>query len=462
MSPPEPDKLDRTVAPQSAAELGVEYASSAGLSTGEAQHADAHADVVPIHPGLDRPLNICITGYRSAPFGGGQGIYIKYLSKALVDAGHNVDVISGQPYPHLDPRVRLIKMPGLDLFANGLGSLRPRHLKSLTNIIEWTSKLTGGFAEPYCFSRRLAKYLDTHGHRYDIVHDNQCLGWGMLALQQRGTSLLTTIHHPVTSDLAIALQAARHWWEKILIHRWHFFLRMQKKVASQLEHVVTVSHRSRADIADAFDLDSRKIHLVYNGIDTDEFRPMPEVAKRRFQIMATASADQPLKGLRYLLLAVARLAKKYPQIHLLLVSKPKPGGPTEKLIRRLKLAGHVTFVSGISTEEMVEHYAQSEIAVVPSVYEGFGLPAGEAMACGVPVVSTDGGALAEVVGDAGIVVPTKEAGALADSIEKLLLDEKLRQEYAEAGRDRIEKHFCWRLAAQQMTALYCGVMDADG
>ena len=408
-----------------------------------------------------KPLRICITGYRSAPFGGGQGIYIKYLSKALVEAGHQVDVISGQPYPQLDSRVRLIKMPSLDLFNHGLLSLRPKHLRSLTNIIEWTSKLTGGFAEPYCFSRRLAKYLQQHGDRYDIVHDNQCLGWDMLKLQERGTKLITTIHHPITSDLDIALNASNKWWERILIRRWHAFLGMQKRVAAQLNHVVTVSQKSKTDIATAFNIAEDSIRLVYNGIDTAEFRPLTDRVKKRWQIMATASADQPLKGLRFLLLALASLRQSYPEIELLLVGKPKPGGDTEKLIAKLGIGDRIRFVHGISTEELVQHYAESSIAVVPSVYEGFGLPAGEAMACGVPVVSTNGGALPEVVGDAGIVVPVKDELALAKGIEKLLLDDDLRESLGRQGRQRIEQQFSWRLAASEFTALYATIIDGD-
>ena len=410
---------------------------------------------------VSRPLRICITGYRSAPFGGGQGIYIKYLSKALVDAGHQVDVISGQPYPEVDPRVRLIKMPGLDLFTNGLASLRPRHLTSLTNIIEWTSKLTGGFAEPYCFSRRVYKYLMQNGRDYDIVHDNQCLGWGMLKLQQKGFHLLTTIHHPITRDLTIALNASNKWWERILIRRWHAFLSMQKQVAAELDHVVTVSQRSNQDIAEAFSLKQENIHLVYNGIDTEVFRPMPEVSRNPWQIMATASADQPLKGLRFLLIALSTLVVRYPQLKLLLVSKPQPGGETETLIKRLKLADCIEFAHGISTEALVEHYARSSIAVVPSVYEGFGLPAGEAMACAVPVVSTNGGALPEVVGDAGITVKVKDAEAIAKAIEDLLLDASLREQYGLAGRQRIEQQFSWALAAKEMTALYYQIIDGQ-
>ena len=408
-----------------------------------------------------RPLKICITGYRSAPFGGGQGIYIKYLSKALVDAGHSVDVVSGQPYPVLDERVNLIKLPGLDLFANGLLSLRPRHLTSATNIFEWLGKLTGGFAEPYCFSRRLHHYLLAHRDDYDIIHDNQCLGWDMLKIQRDGFQLLTTIHHPITSDLQIALNACGSWWERILIRRWHSFLTMQKKVAAQLNNIVTVSERSYADIIESFHLNEDNIKLVYNGIDTDEFKPIENIERDRWQIMATASADQPLKGLRFLLLAFAQLAKKYPELHLLLVTKPKKDGDTEKLIKQLAINDKIQFVHGISTASMVEHYARSSIAVVPSIYEGFGLPAGEAMACGVPVIATDGGALPEVVGQAGLTVPVKDADAIAAAIEKLLSNPKAREQYGQLGRKRIENKFSWQLVAEQMSALYYQILDAQ-
>jgi len=410
-----------------------------------------------------RPLRIALLGYRSQPFSGGQGIYLKYLSKALVEAGHSVDIISGPPYPHLDPRVRLIELPSLDLFANGLGSLRPRHLKSMTDIIEWLSKLTGGFAEPYTFGRRAVKYLKENGHNYDLVHDNQSLSYGMLQIQDMGLPLVTTVHHPITSDLRIALSAARNWYERLLIRRWHSFLTMQKRVVKQLHNIVTVSDCSRQDIAKDFGIQPAGIGIVYNGIDTDEFTPIPDVKRRPLRLMATASADAPLKGLRYLLRAYAQLLKKYPELELLIVSKPKPGGKTERLIRYLGIADKVQFVSGISTQEMVHYYAEATIAVVPSVYEGFGLPAGEAMACGVPVVSTDGGALPEVVGDAGVIVPAKSVDALAQAIDELLQDPAKRNELGIQGRKRILDEFCWNVCARQMVTYYEQVLShADG
>lgn len=407
------------------------------------------------------PLKICILGYRSMPYGGGQGIYIKYLSKALVEAGHTVDVISGQPYPHLDPRVTLIKMPGMNLFETGLGSIRPHHLTSLTNIIEWTGKLTGAFSEPYCFGRRVFKYLKKHGRHYDIVHDNQCLSWGMLKLQRSGFSFVTTIHHPITSDKQIALNAASSWTERLLIRRWHSFLTMQKKVARQLKNIVTVSELSRRDIIDAFDINPDNISLVYNGIDTEEFFPQPEVSRKPWQIMATASADAPLKGVKYLLHAVAELAQRYPDIELLMVGQPKPGGETEQLIQRLNIGHRIRCVSGITTKELVSHYAESSVVVVPSLYEGFGLPAGEAMACGVPVVSTNGGALPEVVGDAGITVPIKDSRAIVAAVSELLDDETKREKLGAAGRERMESLFCWQKAADQMTDYYYQVISGQ-
>ncbi len=419
------------------------------------------ADVVPL-PERDsqKPLKICLLGYRSSPTSGGQGVYISYLSKALVEAGHQVDVISGPPYPVLDFRVRLIRMPSLDLFENGLASLRPRHLRSLTNIIEWLSKLTGGFSEPYTFGRRVVKYLRKHGHEYDLIHDNQSLSYGMLELQRMGLPLITTLHHPITSDLRIALSSARNWWQRLLIRRWHSFLIMQKQVVNRLHNIVTVSEQSRQDIARDFGIQPAAIRVVYNGIDTGIFRPMPEIERKPLRLMATASADQPLKGLSYLLHAIAVLREEYPDLELLLVGKPKIGGHTERLIARLGISDSIRFVSRISTEEMVRYYAEASVAVVPSVYEGFGLPAGEAMACGVPVVSTVGGALPEVVGDAGILIPVRDTDAIVEAVRRLIKDESLRAELAVAGRKRILEQFCWRVAARQLTGYYNQVLSS--
>jgi glycosyltransferase involved in cell wall biosynthesis len=412
-----------------------------------------------------KPLKVALLGYRSNPFSGGQGVYLNYLSRALVDAGHQVDVISGEPYPHLDPRVRLVKLPGLNLYAadNHVTALRPHHLRSATDVFEWWSMLTGGFPEPYTFGRRLLRHfraLERRGERYDIVHDNQCLSWGVLSLQQRGIPLVATIHHPITWDRDIALAHASSRGHRLLIRRWHSFLRMQTRVAGRLAHIVTVSERSKQDICEAFAIDPARIRVIPNGIDTDVFRPDPEVTRDPWQLITTASADQPLKGTQYLLPAFATLCQQFPRLRLVFVGKPKPGGNTEALIHRLGLADRIEFVHGISAQEFRRLYARSALAVVPSEYEGFGLPAGEAMASGIPVVSTDGGALPEVVGDAGRIVPARNPAALAQAIGELLDDPDQRVSLGQRGRQRILERFSWTQAAATLSDVYRDAIEA--
>jgi glycosyltransferase involved in cell wall biosynthesis len=401
-------------------------------------------------------LRIALLGYRSNPYSGGQGVYLKYLSRALVEAGHRVDVISGEPYPELDDRVRLIKLPGLNLFAkdNHVTALRPKHLLSATDFFEWFSMLTGGFPEPYTFGRRLQHHFANSDRGYDLIHDNQSLSYGLLRLARSGTPVVCTIHHPITWDRDIALAHGKDWRERLLIKRWHSFLRMQTRVARRLEHVVTVSDRSKQDICAAFDIPPERVTVVYNGIDTDAFRPEPSIARNRWQLITTASADQPLKGTQHLIPAFAELCNSFEKLRLVFIGKPKPGGKTERLIARLGVKDRIRFVHGISTDEIRYLYAGSAIAVVPSEYEGFGLPAGEAMACATPVVATDGGALPEVVGDAGRIVPSKNPGALAAAIAELLRDDRQRTALGLAGRDRIVDRFSWERAAEQMVDLY--------
>lgn len=406
-------------------------------------------------------LKICLLGYRSNPYSGGQGIYIRYLSKALVKQGHQVDVISGEPYPILDPGVNLIKLPGLNLFEadNHVTALRPRHLLSYTDFFEWFSMLTGGFPEPYTFGRRLVKHFRRHKPDYDIVHDNQSLCFGLLKLQHTGTPLVATIHHPITSDLAIALGNTDDWKLRLLIRRWHSFLGMQKKVVRRLKHIVTVSEQSKADIASAFDINAATIKVVHNGIDTEIFRPQPETPRTPFRIMATASADQPLKGLSYLIEAIALLTPDYPQIHLVVLGKINADGESQQLINRLGMQAQIRFVSGVSTDELVTLYAETSLVVVPSIYEGFGLPAGEAMACGVAVISTKGGALPEVVGDGGILVPVRDPEAIASAVADLLDHPEKAKALGLKARSRILDKFSWQVAAASMTQTYQHIID---
>lgn len=420
--------------------------------------AEAMASV--IHKGANKgdipSLRIALLGYRSHPHVGGQGIYLQYLSKALVDLGHSVDVISGPPYPELDPRVRLIQLPSLDLYAHPhpTRALRLHHLRSFTNTYEWWSKLSGAFGEPYCFGRRLLKYFKKHKLAYDIIHDNQSLCYGLLDLQKRGHNVIATVHHPITRDRELALAAATEQGQRWLIKRWYNFLGMQQKVVQGLAHIVTVSEQSRLDIEKAFNCDARKITVIPNGVDTNIFKPLSDVTRRSFQLITTASSDQPLKGLSILLRAIAQLTPEFPQLQLRVIGKLKENGATEKELEQMQLSGRVSFISGISTEEIVREYAQASIAVVPSLYEGFGLPAAEAMACGIPLICSDGGALPEVVGDAAYTVRAGDVLSLVAALRELLNNAALRDDLSIRGRVHILQQLSWDCVGKKMVTYY--------
>lgn len=411
----------------------------------------------------DRPLRIALLGYRSNPFSGGQGIYIKYVARALRDAGHQVDVISGAPYPNLDEDISLIKLPGLNLFETQHPgrALRWRHLTSATDTFEWVSKMSGGFPEPYTFGRRIVSFFKQNARNYDVIHDNQSLSYGVLALQKMGLKVVSTIHHPITYDRDIALAHESDWGMRLLIRRWHHFLSMQTKVARQLNNIVTVSESSKRDLCRAFGVPETRVDVIVNGVDANIFKPLPHTPREPRLLITTASADQPLKGTQYLIPAFARLREMYPDLHLIFIGRPKPGGTTAKLIDQHNLADAITFRHGISAETIVELYARATIAVVPSEYEGFGLPAAEAMACAVPVVATDGGALPEVVGDAGMTVPRSNPAALTEAIATLLDDKEQRENLGSRGRIRMLEEFCWSRVASSLTDYYNRVLDNE-
>ncbi len=402
-----------------------------------------------------KPLRIALLSYRSAPYTGGQGVYVKHLSKALCDLGHRVHVLSGQPYPHLDDRVGLIKLPSLDLHAeeNAVTALRWNHFRDPLELYEWYAHVSGMFPEPYTFGQRALQYLKDHRGDFDIVHDNQSLSWPLTKLSSIGLPFTATIHHPITMDRKIDLMSESHIGIKLLIRRWYSFLEMQRKVSRRLDHIITVSERTRRDVAAQFKVDLSRMSVIHNGVDTELFKPKSNIARAAKRLITTASADVPLKGLNFLIEAYAKLLTVHPDLELIVIGKLREG-QTSKLLDKLELRDRVQFVSEITDEEITNEYARATIAVCPSVYEGFGFPAAEAMSCGVPLVSTDGGALPEVVGNAGVIVPAQDPAALAEAIDQLLQNPERRLTLGLKGRARMVETFSWQHAAEQYVSHY--------
>ncbi len=408
----------------------------------------------------DRPLRIGLLSYRSHPHCGGQGVYIRNLAHALCQLGHDVEVISGPPYPELDNGARLRRLPSLDLYNPDDLFRTPsvRELSDPVNLMEWCGVSTMGFPEPMTFGMRARRFIRKSSHHYDILHDNQSLSYGIRALA-RHIPTVATIHHAITVDRRLAIRAERSVFKKFKQMRWYSFIGMQKRVVSHLKRLITVSHCAKSDLVKAFGLPAARFSVVPNGIDTHRFYPLEGVQRRPYRLIVTTSSDTPLKGLEYLLRAVAALVSKWPRLELVVVGRPKKNSPVVGLIRTLGVGRHIRFTGAISHTEFVRQYARAWCAVVPSIYEGFGLPAGEAMACRVPVISTTGGALPEVVGNAGLKVPPADHRALADAISAMCSDPDLANRLGQAGYDRVMNEFTWESAAKKSVKVYRRVID---
>lgn len=401
-------------------------------------------------------MRIALLSYRSKTHCGGQGVYVRHLSRGLVELGHDVEVFSGQPYPEgLDPRVRLTKVPSLDMYRepDPFRVPRPSEIRDRIDLRELLTTWTAGFPEPLTFTMRMARILAERRGDFDVVHDNQSLGDGLLDIAALGLPVVATVHHPITRDKVVDVAAAS-WWRKPLVRRWYAFAEMQKQVARRIPQLLTVSTSSAADIAQDFGVSLDQLHVVPLGVDTELFRPADHRVSGR--IIAIASADVPLKGVSHLLHAVARLRVER-NLDVQLVSKLEPNGPTEKLIAELGISDIVHSSSGLSDTELADLLASAQVACIPSLYEGFSLPAVEAMASGTPIVASRAGALPEVVGPDGecarLVAPG-DVGELTAALGELLDSPVQRHRLGAAGRRRALDVFSWESVAAQTVSVY--------
>jgi len=407
-------------------------------------------------------VRIALLSYRSKPHCGGQGVYVRHLSRELVALGHTVEVFSGQPYPELDPGVTLTKVPSLDLYREPDPFRTPARaeLRDTVDLLEVATMWTAGFPEPLTFSLRVARLLRDRAGDFDVVHDNQTLGYGLLRILAGTLPLVCTIHHPIAIDRRTDLAAATGWKRRLGLRRWYGFLTMQGRVARRLPSILTVSLSSARDIVTELRVRAGQVEVIPLGVDPEVFRP-PALPRVPGRLVAMASADTPMKGIPTLLEAFAKLRTER-DLELVLVSRPVPGGVTETMVERLAIGGSVRFVNGISDVELAELIGSAEIACVPSLYEGFSLPAVEAMACATPLVVSRGGAIPEVVGPDGVcasLFAPGDVGQLARALGDLLDDPVRRLAMGDAGRRRALEHFGWRGVAVATATAYRKAID---
>lgn len=408
-------------------------------------------------------MKICFLMYQGNMYSGGQGIYLHYLTRELARMGHDVHVIAGPPYPTLAEGVTAHNIRDYSYWTyhhykkDFVFNREPWSYFHPVNFYEFVStrialsSLLANFSTRAYFKlRELSKE-----HRFDIVHDNQTLSYGVWAMHASGFPLIATIHHPLSYDLRNALRQAKTTYEKARRILWSPWM-MQEMVAKRLDRVIVVSETSRRDVEEAFQLPPEKVRTVYNGIDTDVFRPLPGAERQPDKLLYVGNSEDRNKGARYFLEAL-NLLKDEIDFQVTFVDNEKwrlklaPG-----LVNEFGLNSRVEFTGRIPTEDLVRHYNTAKIFVTSSVHEGFGLPLAEAMSCGAPVIGTTIGAYEEIVqhGTSGWLVPPRDPRAIADAIRLLWNDPALRQRLSDGGRRRVLETFNWRKAAEETLAVY--------
>jgi glycosyltransferase involved in cell wall biosynthesis len=385
--------------------------------------------------------------------------------------GHEVEVIANPPLPEVSEGVILHQLRSSSIYYPG-SSFR-RNLAKVRNpfdLYELCASRLGIFAEPWAFSFRAYAKLKKlcKQRRFDIIHDNQGLGYGLLLMKRLNIPVIATIHHPLPIDRQADLEQANGLRERWRVKKFYSFIRMQAFVSRRLDRIITVSQSSAKKTEHFFKVPANKLRVVYNGIDTEIYKRDEKASKERDGLIMVGNTDDRKKGVLYLLQALQTLGKD--GIKLTIVddaerhsSYVEDVGPLPsygfKLVRKLNLDGLVQFTGRLTQEELVKRYSAAKIVVVPSLYEGFGLPAAEAMACGTPVIASAGGALPEVMGDAGMLVPPGRADALAAAIKQLLNDEEAQRQMSEAGRKRVEEKFNWEQAARKTLEVYQELLE---
>jgi glycosyltransferase involved in cell wall biosynthesis len=414
-------------------------------------------------------MRIALLTYRGNMYCGGQGIYAAYLAREFRALGHEVHVIAGPPLPDLDPGIPLHEIPnqnvfGLDLAAwSRMEGHDPRLLLEPLTLWEAGVSRIGVFPEMQTFGLRLAlrwKRLQEQ-HRFDVVFDNQSLSWGLLAIRATGVPVVSVIHHPLHIDREADYAIDPRLLKKVK-RTLYFPLLMQQIVAPRLDRIVTVSEASRKEIERYFGIPEKDVDVVYNGTDAELFHPQPEVPKETDLIFVGRTEDRK-KGIGTLLEALSLLPES---VTLKIVDGRIPEeGLVPRLVRRYGLEKRIVYQNRfLEIDELVREYSTGRIAVVPSFFEGFGFPASEAMACGLPVVANAAGALPEVVGsngEAGLLVPPRDARALADALSGLLSNPERIARMGLAARQRVQRTFRWDTAAAGLASVFEEVLRAS-
>ncbi len=415
---------------------------------------------------MARPLRIAYVAYRGNMNSGGQGIYLWFLAREMARLGHKVHVFVGPPYPDPMPFARVEELPNRQFWAKWVLGQKdqivprrdPLQILQPLNFYELAASRMGFLPEPFAFSLRAFRRLTHHLRNdlgFDLVHDVQCLGYGLLGLRALGLPVVTTVHHPLSVDRRASF-VRDDTFADVLGTAKFYPIGMQAFVARHLDAVLTSSEASANQIVKDFGVRPDRIHNLRNGIDVELFCPDREVEKGRDELLCVGRSADPNKGIATLIQALRHLPD---HVTLTLVDDDSPENQVRRWAGEAGVLDRLHLTGRVASDELVRLYRRASVVVVPSRWEGFGLPAVEAMACGTPVVAARSGALPEVLDltGGGLLAERDDPRSLADAIQTLLGNSEMRALMSKRGRERVVETLSWPRIAADTADVYAEV-----
>ena len=406
-------------------------------------------------------LKIALLSYRSDPFSGGQGIYIKNISEALHNRGHEITIFSGNPLPEVNKAIKVVRIetPGFFETFDSLERLKifTSLEKNRLNFMDFFETFTGTFTEPVFFGERLVKnkYFQETIDEFDIFHDNQSISSYPETVLKK---LVTTLHHPIHVDKEIDLTSEKSFLKRLSIKRWYSFLNFQKKNLKAVKKVISPSLSSKNDICRYFDYPSKNISVIWNGINLDDCK-FHQRESFNANFVTIISADVPMKNLKTVLKALYLLKQEGINAKLTIIGDLREDN--NKLIDRLGLTKEITYKSKLPRKQLIQSLNNADIGIAPSKYEGFGFPLVEMIATGLPVIVSDKASLPELAGNAGLIFNSSDSNDLKEKMKELIENAALRNKVTENSKLRRDDFFGWDEYAKKLEDLYKEIISGN-
>ncbi len=406
-----------------------------------------------------KKLKIAFLSYRSDPFSGGQGIYLKNVCESLADYGHEITIYSGSPLPIVSSKISIVEVETPKYFETFSFSKRIKIFKnqpkSPLEFQDFFETITGTFSEPMFFGQRLQRnnHFKANEKKYDVFHDNQSLGIYPNTIKSR---LVTTLHHPIQIDRSIDLMNEKSVLKRISISRWYSFLNFQEANVFSSRLVITPSNNSKNDITKFFKYPSNQIEVLWNGINLDDFqfRKKKDFGKKLVTII---SSDVPMKNLKNILIGFSIALKNDEGLTLTIIGDVRE--ENLKLIKSLGLDDFVIIHQKLTKKKLIEILSACDIGISGSLYEGFGFPLIEMIAIGLPILASNKGSLPEIMGDAGITFNPYDPNELSDSIQKLVNNDEMQNKISSNCQIRRDDFFGWDEYAKKLEFFYQKIID---